>query len=562
MADPQPLRTIEAASELSLMEFNYRLGHRYSTRTNPTSKRILDGEVIPIGINPLNLSPIFLALEPLTRLATATQLLERCQSNKLCERPLGPTIIDVDGQAAAGAILHCEVFMEGRLRGLKMALYNAKQGTSTAAEMADRNVWYCSFIGHFPMGLPESTIYSVGGLDSRQRPINFRTINFGNGGMKLFTKLPVFDIRGSVPAEALSIVRAFIAAHPRDLMFEEVLVQKALQWIWIMEAPDKHLEPFAFGQWRLKFDLSGVELSAWFLLAHSYEIFHQDHCLSYYMHPIRFISAMVKDRVAGSLALKSQHHIWQQLLQRLVAILRPLAERPLGFVISGSMRGTSLPDLTDRMYLPPNTGDWQDRACLCDWRALGHPRPSVWMEVMVNHRGNPPADLSLLRPLWFPSSWLHPAVLKSVVASSALIDDKVWNMRPKDPADIDRIGSILDVRHHAGEGPQSLTRILGPRHLDSTLLIAERPRGELEAAPVDLDNGVASAPSAAGTGKRKMAAMLQMPPDYNLAPSTREYLHRYQAEVLERAKMLGCSIDQLQISPVTGLLEIQLDVSE
>jgi hypothetical protein len=103
-----------------------------------------------------------------------------------------------------------------------MALYNARQGTSTAAEIADRDVLRGRFIGHFPMGLPESTNYSVSGLDGQQSPINFRTIDFANGGMKLFTKFPVFDIRGSVPTEAISIVRAFITAHPHDLMFEEV----------------------------------------------------------------------------------------------------------------------------------------------------------------------------------------------------------------------------------------------------------------------------------------------------------------------------------------------------
>ncbi|KAK0649919.1 hypothetical protein B0T16DRAFT_457282 [Cercophora newfieldiana] len=188
----------------------------------------------------------------------------------------GARLMDSKSNFADGAILHCEMFREGRLADIKMMLYHQKYSNSIPPSkelVAERLAAKRDFQTHQPLRLPQSSGYVNARRGRSPKPIHVFTIESGRDGTQLFEQ-KMFAIRDRVPARALEIMRTFINALPRDLMFESVLIQKALKWIWITNADNKGIENFPRP---VPLNFENILLGAWFVASHSYGIFHQEH---------------------------------------------------------------------------------------------------------------------------------------------------------------------------------------------------------------------------------------------------------------------------------------------
>ncbi|KAL2115052.1 hypothetical protein VTJ04DRAFT_10715 [Mycothermus thermophilus] len=111
--------------------------------------------------------------------------------------------------------------------------------------------------------------------------------NLPNNSFWARTGLPVFEIDpAEIPPEVIQLLGEWMKEHPHDLIYYPVAIQKILQWIWIVEDLKRRLEDNLS---HVNHPVPHVSLSAWLILAHLFEAFHQANRLAWYIHPFRFV---------------------------------------------------------------------------------------------------------------------------------------------------------------------------------------------------------------------------------------------------------------------------------
>ena len=312
-------------------------------------------------------------------------------------------------------------------------------------------------------------------------------------------------------------------------------------------------------------------LSDWFKCAHLYETYHQVHQLVYYIHPGRFVDRVLRSKPPAN-AVHPAPTVPDRTLEELILILQPLSQHPLGLTLPSFFQGSPMPDLA---RLEPSWGCLrQNVANLAaanqpDWRSLYFP------VLPIAHW-----ETDTARELWIPFSWIPEALRKTLHLTESAPGPEAWHhgyinhcgvsiatvldRRSCEPTE--RQGPIIGPSKFAGRGKMS-TSTLG--RVDDLLarFAANAPcwavRGPDGCAVLGSSDSlpgpsprVASPPtSLSGTTVPLPAAMLQLPAAQVAAPVCIAWYNRQTLARLEWALENGMSIDQIRVSPATGLIE-------
>ena len=473
-------RTISPASKYKLVRINHWLGINYQAKrkakgTDKFLEELQARKKIPFGMSLTVTSPCFLGAET-GNYADSASNLDGAKSNVfMCEHQ-GCRIHNIRGRFDKGCIPFDYCFTPGYCVWVKqhlLARIRPRDGeTKSTVEPAPGNSakekglsLHDAAVFGDPLPKPSMETWDPVRCEdgSVRGPPRWGCISFKHSFP--FFDQAIFDLsRPEIPSRVWEIIATICDKHPNDLIYVDVALQKAFQWVWIMVDPKRRIEEHLISTCPLDFD--GVTLESWIVLGHAYETWHQQHRLAAFQHPVRWCHELLKaHRAAGHVPSfdKNESHD----LIELQMLIKPLLQECFrGHILPCSMKGSSIANLIgkgankDLGHLHRSDEQWQIDARLPDWRSLYFPTITMFKQYVEGLHVT-----SILRPLRVPEAWIFSEALrKASPLPKDTTDDSVCHFEDKTPERNINVkrkpGTIGDIR--SCESDDATTTIAGP----------------------------------------------------------------------------------------------------